>query len=42
MLGDEEIDDVFPDRKVSSVFWVVLEGVIVCTLVLDDVVEGGV
>ena len=42
MLGDEEIDDVFPDRKVSSVFWVVLEGV-VCRLVVDDVwVEGGV
>ena len=41
MLGDEEIDDVFPDRKVSSVFWVVLEGV--CRLVVDDVwVEGGV
>ena len=37
-LGDEEIHDVFP--KVSSVFWVVLEGV-VCTLVVDDV-EGGV
>ena len=38
MLGDE-IDDVFPDRKVSSV-WVV-EGV--CRLVVDVVwVEGGV
>ena len=43
MLGDEEIDDVFPDRKVSSVvFCMVLKGV-VCRLVVDDVwVEGGV
>ena len=40
MLGDE-IDNVFLDRKVSSVFWVV-EGV--CRLVGVDVVwvEGGV
>ena len=43
MLGDEEIDDVFPDRKVSSVvFCMVLKGV-VCRLVVDDVwVEEGV
>ena len=39
-FGDEEIHDVF--RKVFSVFWVVFEkGVIVCTLVVDDDVEGG-